>query len=567
MTLVSPLKQSVCSVPKEPRQRRGAFRRIGAWAGLLFFAASLAAPGAVADFGVAYGSGPAARFVASERAEPVWRYTVRPGDSLPQIAEDLLKPGRSWPDLVHFNRLPNRASAVPGSSLQIPVQWLKQQPQPARVLAVSGSAVRRSNQNNRALPLRDGDVLHVGDQVQTLDGRAAIQLADGSTLRLEPASLLIFDRMTQFGKSGMADTRLRLERGRMGTQVRPLVQSGSNFRIETPSAVAAVRGTAFRLSTEPGQTRLEVTEGQVAFGNDQAELLVGAGLGAELSSKRGLHQYPLPPAPKLSSVPASVERLPLGISWPAITGVAEYQIDVFNRENNRWLQSRNTSAPRQMLEALDNGEYSIEVAAVSPWGLTGVPAKADFSIGLQAHPALLESPSDGATLADAEKPRFSWAFQGANEKAQVEISRQSSFSNVIASSSWSSRSQGSLSRTLAPGQYYWRVVTEAGGSSVATSDTRSLLIGGQLETPDIINVNYFNNEVRIFWRNVAMADAYLMQLARDPGFDSVIKEVEIDATTAALRLATGERYFVRLRGLTDGPLESSWGPGRELYVE
>lgn len=521
-----------------------------------------------AEFPVANGALSAKSAVASAASNPAtWRYTVRPGDDLSQIAADLLKPDRTWLDIVQFNKLPNARAAVPGSTLNIPVHWLKRQPQPARVKTVSGSVIRRSQLDNQPRPLQRNAVLNVGDEVRSMEGRASIQLADGSTVRLEPNSTLVFDRMTQFGKDGMVDTRLRLERGAVDTQVRPLQHDGSRFQIETPSAVAAVRGTAFRLSSGAGYSRLEVTEGQVAFGNDRQQQLVNAGFAAELSGRGAIRQMPLPPAPTLAALPANVEKLPVEISWQPLAEAASYRINLVDRESGAWLASQTTPEPSRVLSRLDNGNYTVEVAAISPAGITGRPASADFSIGLQARPALLEIPPAEAVLAEDDPLQFQWSFQGASEVAQIEIARRENFSNVIASSGWNKTNSGSLSRDLAPGTYYWRVVTEAGGSSVATSDVRALTIEGALSPPEIININYVDNQVRIFWRDVPMAQGYLLQLAQDPGFENVLKEAEIGENTAALRLAPGQRYFVRLRGLSDGPLQSSWGSGRELYVE
>lgn len=529
-----------------------------------------------AEFPVANGSALAAQPVVATMTAAgaghdnhlsTWRYTVRPGDTLQQLAADLLRADRSAFDLLQFNKLPNAEAAVPGSPLMIPVQWLQRQPQPARVVAVSGSVSRRSQSDRQRRPLKDGAVLNVGDEVQTLAGRVSIVLADGSTIRLEPRSLLVFDRMTQFGKEGMVDTRLRLERGALGTRVQPLNQQGSRFQIETPSAVAAVRGTAFRLSSNAGLSRLEVTQGQVAFGNQRQQQLVNAGFAAELGTGKALRQMPLPAAPRLTALPANVSKLPLAISWQAMPGAAGYRVNLLDRETGAWLASQQTQAPNRVISKLNNGNYTLEVAAVSAEGLTGQASTMDFSIGLQARPALLLRPEAEASITEDETLGFQWDLQGSNEVAQIEISRRANFSNVIASSDWLSGNQGSLSRPLAPGAYYWRLVTEAGGTSVATSTVRALTIEGNLSPPEIININYVDNQVRIFWRSVPMATAYLLQLAEDPGFKTVIKEAEIAENTAALRLAPGQRYFVRLRGLSDGPLQSSWGSGRELSVQ
>ena len=75
-----------------------------------------------------------------------------------------------------------------------------------------------------------------------------------------------------------------------------------------------------------------------------------------------------------------------------------------------------------------------------------------------------------------------------------------------------------------------------------------------------------DSQVRIFWQRVAKADKYQLQLSEDPAFQNIIKEANVTDTTAALRLIPGRRYFVRLKALSDGPINGRWGSGRELFV-
>jgi hypothetical protein len=164
-------------------------------------------------------------------------------------------------------------------------------------------------------------------------------------------------------------------------------------------------------------------------------------------------------------------------------------------------------------------------------------------------------------------PEFRWQLRGQNEVAHIEIADDQSFSNVIATSEWAPDQQALPSRPLSPGKYYWRVVTEAGGNSVATSEVRTVIINGTLPPVRIISVNYVDKQVRVFWGKVDTASQYRLQLSEEPGFRNIIKEAELADTTAALRLIPGRRYFVRLKALSDGPLESRWGPGRELFLE
>ncbi|HEV8076842.1 MAG TPA: peptidoglycan-binding protein LysM, partial [Marinobacter sp.] len=177
---------------------------------------------------------------------------------------------------------------------------------------------------------------------------------------------------------------------------------------------------------------------------------------------------------------------------------------------------------------------------------------------------LLEPANDATTT---HQPEFSWGLNGDNEIAQIQISATPQFENLVATSEWALQSDAQLSQPLSPGQYYWRVKTEAGGNSTATSNIRSLIVDGSLPPVNIISVNYTGQQVRLFWGSVETASKYRLQLSADPDFFPIIKEADVPGNTAALRLIPGQRYFVRLQALSNGPLSSRWGPARELYID
>jgi len=215
---------------------------------------------------------------------------------------------------------------------------------------------------------------------------------------------------------------------------------------------------------------------------------------------------------------------------------------------------------------LDNGRYEIQLAAIDQRGIAGMPGTAELEVDLQARKPDLTAPADGESVND-DMPEFRWQLNGANEVARVEIAEDDSFRQLVTTSEWAPESQALPSRPLSPGQYYWRVVTEAGGSSVATSEPRKIVVNGTLPPVRIISVNYLDSQVRVFWENIDTATDYRLQLAEEPAFRNIIKEADIADTTAALRLIPGRRYFVRVKALSDGPLASRWGPGRELYLD
>jgi len=534
--------------------------------GLLLLISSLLALPVQAELSVTRGS-QAAAAAPESNATPEWIYTVRPGEHFAEIADALLSKGIPAIRLLEHNGIDNPATVSSGDKLRIPLAWLQRQPNPARVNSVTGAVQLISGRDGTKRPLASDSLIRVGDEIRSQAGTATIELADGSVVRISPHSRLAFNRLTQYGKSGMVDTRLRLNQGEIETQVKPVIDGGSRFEIETPSAVAAVRGTMFTVRTAPGMTDLRVTEGEVSFGPPGQTRRIPAGYSASVSTagvgRMNIRRLPL--APEINPLPQQLKQLPAQLSWTP-NGANTHRVDIFDADSGRWINSSKVSGSDFDINLLDNGRYEIHLAAVDNRGIAGMPGVMSFEVDLQARNAALEQPEPGATVND-DMPEFRWQLRGENEVARVEIADDKDFGNTIATSEWAPDESALPSRPLTPGQYYWRVVTEAGGNSVATSETRPLIVNGTLPPVRIISVNYVDSQVRVFWQKVDTATDYHLQLSEEPGFNNIIKEATLSDTTAALRLIPGRRYFVRLKALSDGPLESRWGPGRELFLE
>jgi len=524
---------------------------------------------AMAELSLAHGSAALPQTQPGKPAGslPEWTYTLRSGETMADLARTLLNKNITPQQLAGYNRLASTATLTEGDQLQIPLGWLKRQPEPARATSVSGNVLHVSGTDGQKSRLTESSVIRAGDELLSSAGTATIVLADGSELRMSPNSRLIFNRLTRFGESGMADTRLRLQRGEIHTRVKPVPDGGPHFKIETPSAVAAVRGTVFSMQARPNASSVQVIEGAVDFGKPGEVRRVPAGYGASVATSGSIpmRMRKLPPPPEVNPIAPVLQQLPAELSWQK-TGAGQYRVDVFEQNNGAWVQSRELSETRFDISRLDNGHYDIHLAAIDQSGIAGMPAITPVQIDLQARTASLLSPEAGGSV-DDDMPEFHWRLNGSNELARMEISEDDSFASLVATSEWAPENRALPSRPLSPGQYYWRVVTEAGGNSVASSEPRSLIINGTLPPVRIISINYLDNQVRLFWEKVDTARDYRIQLAEEPGFRNIIKEADLSNTTAALRLIPGRRYFVRVKALSEGPLASRWGPGRELYLE
>ncbi|HZV39008.1 MAG TPA: LysM domain-containing protein, partial [Pseudoxanthomonas sp.] len=69
-----------------------------------------------------------------------WTYRVRPGDTLWDFSAAYLKSGYRWQQLQAHNRIADPYRLPPGSTLQVPITWLRAEPASAKVVAVHGSA-------------------------------------------------------------------------------------------------------------------------------------------------------------------------------------------------------------------------------------------------------------------------------------------------------------------------------------------------------------------------------------------------------------------------------------------
>ena len=534
---------------------------------LVLFAGVLPAQ-SQAELAIARGSGATSVGLSQPMGDPSdWTYTLKPGESFDQVARELLKSSASASRLANYNNLSSPSSVNAGEQIRIPVAWLKQRPEPARVQGVSGHAQIRSAGTGTLRRITSGQQIMAGDTVVTHDGSVTVELADGSTIRINPGSSVVFNRLSRYGRSGMTDTRVRLERGGVSNRIRPMIEGGARFEIETPSAIAAVRGTAFALQADRDGSHLQVTEGRVAFGppNDVRDIPAGYGASLKRGGRETMEILRLPPAPKTEALPETINSMPTSLAWQG-NGARRYRVDIVDQETGHWVRREQTSKTSLDLGGLANGKYQVQVASLMDDGTSGMPANVVFQVDLSARAAELLEPADQAQV-DSDRPAFQWRYQGDSEKARVEIATDSSFTNVVASSAWSDQESATPNTSLKPGEFHWRVVTEAGGNSVATSETRMLTVNGTLAPVNVISANYIDRQVRIFWESNEDASGYLLQLSEDPSFEDVIKEATVDNTTAALRLIPGRRYFVRLRAKTEGPIVGRWGPGRELYVE
>ena len=108
----------------------------------------------------------------------------------------------------------------------------------------------------------DGDILSTGPNTY-----ATLEFADGSAVTLAPNTVLRVCRL-EYSRGGRWKSRsFRVEAGQIWAKVSKYFGRGSDMRVYTPAAVAAVRGTVFSVRYQPMERRAMVVcqDGAVAM--------------------------------------------------------------------------------------------------------------------------------------------------------------------------------------------------------------------------------------------------------------------------------------------------------------
>jgi len=416
-------------------------------------------------------------------SQPDWRYTLRPGDTLIGLSQRYLAAPARWPQLQKLNRIADPYRLVPGTTLRIPLAWLKQTPAPATVVAVAGQ-VTLIAPGAAARPLQAGEALPAGAQLATAaNSSATLRFADGSTLVLQPGARLTLDTVSVYAGGGMVDTRLRLQQGRVEVGANPRHVPGSRLQVITPSAVAAVRGTRFRVEADGRVAREETLEGAVGLGAAGQNVDVAAGQGslAELGKPPSL-PVALLPAPGLTGLPARLDSLPLRFEFPALAGAERWVGQIApDARFEQVLLEKSAGTPQLTFADLPDGDYVLRVRAADARGLQGQDALHAFTLDARPFAPLLSAP--GARVREAT-PVLQWSAVVGSDAYRVQLARDAQFADRladerVAATSWQPAAP------LEPGTYYWRVASIAGTDAGPYAAARRFVFDPLPGTPDL----------------------------------------------------------------------------------
>ena len=494
-----------------------------------------------------------------------WSYTTRPGDTLWNISHAYLKNPDDWLKLQQYNRIERPKRLPPGTKLRVPVAWLKSQPIPANIVFVRGdvAVVLPSSGKTTAQP---GQQLELGSRIITqADSSASLRFGDGSSLIVQASSELILDTITIHAQQGMVDAHMRLQRGRVESEVTPFSRPDSRYEITTPAAVAAVRGTRFRLAVDTSgeQLRNETTDGAVAVTSAGTTRDVPAGFGTLAKPATP----PIPPKPLLAPPQWATSahtyyRSQITMEWQPLAAAVQYRLQLAkDRQFRELLHELTTNQTRAALPALPDGAYFLRLRGVDDIGLEGRDAVLDLNVAAQLAPAELTTPPPHETLREAPL-HFTWTSVQGAAQYRLQLAGKNDFS-APAVDILTAAPSVTLDQTLAVGAYDWRVIAiNDEGTPGMASTVGHFQRAQQVSAPAGLNALVAETSVTLQWERNDGIDHYQLDVARNSAFVDKERSELVQTNMLTLSDLPAGDYYWRVRGVADDKHAGDYSSGR-----
>lgn len=498
-----------------------------------------------------------------------WLLTVQPGDTLMKLGYTYLQQRSDWPTLRKLNKIANPRRLQPGSRLRIPIPLLKRQVVLAEVIRAKGDVRARLSTGGDEIGLAPGSTLREADQILTgPNSNLTLSFVDGSRLLVLENSQLTLETLRVYGKSGVSDTRVRLQKGQLDTQVNKLKGPSARYQITTPALVLGVRGTSFRVAADDqdGTSRSEVMEGLVSADDSGTELSIPAGYGALASAEKpAATAIKLLPAPDLSQSPDRLQRVPLRFNWQPLENAVGYHAQVFADTNfEQLLHDGVFRQPEAKFADLPDGNFIMRVRAVDQTGLEGLNAVRPFTLKARPEPPFLSLPAQGEKRY-GEQVEFQWSKANEAQAYLFQLAQQADFAAPVVT--LTDLKQTGVSQKLAPGEYFWRLASIRNGNDQGPfSDSASFSLRAIPESPKLEKPKVDNKQLRFQWPAGLQAQKYQFQFARDAGFSNILIDQLVDKPEITLARPAGGTYFMHARSIDSDGFAGPYGAPQEIKV-
>jgi len=499
-----------------------------------------------------------------------WHYRLRPGDTLWDLADAFLKPGIDWRQLQDSNHIADPYHLPPGMDLKIPVAWLRIEPVKARVISLQGQA-SASSESAPSTPVTLGASYGIGVILHTThDASLTLELADGSRVLMQGDSDLQLDRLSAYGRTGMVDTRLRLQRGRISNDVIPASGVASHFSVQTPSAISSVRGTHFRVATDASGTlsQTELLQGRVAVrGHGRSiTLMPGQGTQVKAGTTAGSAQ-PLLSAPALDCRSLAGGRFPAVLSWPALHGAMHYRIEVADDMTlSALLFTKVIEQPQIQLPSLPAGNHRLNLRGIDAQGLEGADAVCLLQVNAQPQPPFVVAPQHGGIVRES-RLRLRWTASEQAISYDLELATDAQFTQLLLQRQAIDQDNYRLPQSLSEGAYFWRIAArDSAGHQGPWSAPINFERRAEPSAPQAEEARLQRDRLTVSWSDAGPGKHYQVQLSRDADFRAPLLDRQVEQPQLSVPRPGSGTWYLRVRTLDSDGYAGPYGAVQRIKV-
>lgn len=493
-----------------------------------------------------------------------WVYVVVEGDNIWNISKRFLNDINHFKEIQKLNNIPVAKQLKPGTLLRVPLEWIKNHVAKVSVKSIYGQSTKISEGQTTIVDSQT--IFTLGDELR-VSNNATITLvfADKTEVTLSNGVLINFDHLSQYGETGMVDTRVRLQEGKLEVRAQKQNGVGSRLDIQTASAVTSVRGTIFRVGIDrtnlntPNVSVVEVLEGEVAVSAGDKSVAVKQGFGLKIEKGKELKQpAKLLTAPKVTSMTKLVEQANESIVWQDVDLAQSYKVQIASDKNFsdiQWQQEQKQTSI--LLPNLTDGRYYLRISAISDKGVEGLTNPISFHININPIAPKLTP----VKMMYMSSPKaLTWQSVSKADEYIIQIAKDKAFSKLVVDKQIK-ETRFTLISPLPLGNYYWRVASlqgtdflDKGPYSLVESFDYSTKL-----TPPKLRLSSRDNNIEVTW-NVLPSNQHIeLQTAPTADFVKTSTPSLKSKTSYRFDLINDEPIYIRAKAiLTQHKISSEW---------
>ena len=304
-------------------------------------------------------------------------YTVKRGDTLIGLARRYFRDPHSWRQVQRLNRVrqPNRMAI--GRTIVIPVRLLKSAPVRLTIDSFTGPVSVGGTDAALGMEVAEGALVATGAR-----GFVTLAANGGDTVSLPSSSAMRLVRARRYLIDDRLDVLFAMARGRATFSPTPK-REGDAWRVRTPVAVTAVRGTTFRVFHEgdssDATSGTEVVEGTVQLASGGEDRGLDEGFGNVATMAGLLPRERLLRAPELREPGRIQTGEQVSFAIQPVDGARAYRVQLARDAGFLDVVAEQVVEEAQAaFSTLPNGTYFVRARAVAQSGLEGLAETYSF---------------------------------------------------------------------------------------------------------------------------------------------------------------------------------------------